>query len=300
MPDTELKKIILQWQEWLISVRNYSLHTAQSYLNDLNIFLKYFSKENINLSVLEELNIRDFRNFFSSRAQKKISKTSIAREESAIKNFYKWLNNNKIINNTIIFQISSPKLPKTLPKAVDVNILFDIIDEASKKCTDPWIGSRDKAIFALLYGCGLRISEALSLNVEDITGNDLIKIRGKGNKERYVPILPLVIDLINDYKQMCPYNLQLKDPLFLGARGERLSPRIIQRKLQQIRLKLNLPDDITPHSLRHSFATHLLAQGTDLRSIQELLGHSSLSSTERYTEVNLNKIKEEYKKAFSD
>ena len=300
MPDTELKKIILQWQEWLISVRNYSSHTAQSYLNDLNIFLKYFSKENINLSILEELNIRDFRNFFSSRAQKKISKTSIAREESAIKNFYKWLNNNKIINNTIIFQISSPKLPKTLPKAVDVNILFDIIDEASKKCTDPWIGSRDKAIFALLYGCGLRISEALSLNVEDITGNDLIKIRGKGNKERYVPILPLVIDLINDYKQMCPYNLQLKDPLFLGARGERLSPRIIQRKLQQIRLKLNLPDDITPHSLRHSFATHLLAQGTDLRSIQELLGHSSLSSTERYTEVDLNKIKEEYKKAFSD
>ena len=300
MPDTELKKIILQWQEWLISVRNYSPHTAQSYLNDLNIFLKYFSKENINLSILEELNIRDFRNFFSSRAQKKISKTSIAREESAIKNFYKWLNNNKIINNTIIFQISSPKLPKTLPKAVDVNILFDIIDEASKKCTEPWIGCRDKAIFALLYGCGLRISEALSLNVEDITGNDLIKKRGKGNKERYVPILPLVIDLINDYKQMCPYNLQLKDPLFLGARGERLSPRIIQRKLQQIRLKLNLPDDITPHSLRHSFATHLLAQGTDLRSIQELLGHSSLSSTERYTEVDLNKIKEEYKKAFSD
>ena len=126
MPDKELKKIIIQWQEWLINGRNYSKHTAQSYLNDLNIFLEYFSKEDINLSMLESLNIRDFRNFFSYRAQKGISKTSIAREESAIKNFYKWLNNNKTICNTIIFQISSPRLPKTLPKSVDANILFDI------------------------------------------------------------------------------------------------------------------------------------------------------------------------------
>ena len=300
MPDKELKKIIIQWQEWLINGCNYSKHTAQSYLNDLNIFLEYFSKEDINLSMLESLNIRDFRNFFSYRAQKGISKTSIAREESAIKNFYKWLNNNKTICNTIIFQISSPRLPKTLPKSVDANILFDIIDEAKKGCKEPWIGSRDMAILSLLYGCGLRISEALSLNVEDINGNDLIKIKGKGSKERYVPILPLVLDCINNYKEKCPYNLHPMDPLFLGARGERLSPRIIQRKLQQIRTNLNLSDDITPHSLRHSFATHLLAQGSDLRSIQELLGHSSLSSTQRYTDVDLKKIKEEYKKALSD
>lgn len=124
------------------------------------------------------------------------------------------------------------------------------------------------------------------------------KIRGKGNKDRYVPILPIVIERIEAYKKCCPYRLRPEDALFLGAKGERISPRIIQRKLQKIRMKLNLPDNITPHALRHSFATHLLAQGSDLRSIQELLGHASLSSTQRYTDVNLEKIQKEYKKAF--
>lgn len=300
MPNKELKNIILRWKEWLLTQRNYTLNTVQSYLSDLDIFINYLSKDYTTLTDLKNLNIRDFRNFFSKRTKLGISKTSIAREESAIKNFFKWLNENNIIINTDIFQISTPKLPKVLPKAIDVASAFDIIDEATKKCTDPWIGMRDMAIFTLLYGCGLRISEALSLNVEDINGNELIKIRGKGNKDRYVPILPIVIENINKYKKLCPYKLNTGDALFLGARGERLKPRIIQRKLQQIRTKLNLPDNITPHALRHSFATHLLAQGSDLRSIQELLGHASLSSTQRYTEVDLNKIKQEYKKAFPD
>ena len=300
MPNEELKKIIKKWQEWLTIQRNYSPNTIQSYLTDIEIFLNYIPCDSISIKDLAELNIRDFRNFFSTRARKKISKSSIAREESAIKNFFKYLNENNIINNTTIFQISSPKLPKLLPKAIDVNATFDIIDEAKNSCKKPWIGLRDTAIFILLYGCGLRISEALSLNVEDVNDCDFIKIRGKGNKERYVPILPIIIESINKYKEACPYRFKLNDALFLGARGERLKARIIQRKLQQIRTTLNLPDSTTPHALRHSFATHLLSQGADLRSIQELLGHSSLSSTQRYTEVDLIKIKKEYQKAFPE
>ena len=299
MPSKELKKIISRWQDWLTLQRNCSEHTIQSYLSDLYIFLEYLSpKEEVGIPTLKQLDIKAFRNFFSIRAKKGISKTSIAREESAVRNFFKWLNENKILNNTSIFQISKPKLDKALPRFIDVDMTFDIIDEAQKGCKEPWIGYRDMAIITLLYGCGLRISEALSLNIKDIDNEEFIKIRGKGNKDRYVPLLPIVLERINKYINHCPYKFKQDDALFLGARGERLSPRIIQRKIQKIRMKLNLSENVTPHTLRHSFATHLLAQGTDLRSIQELLGHSSLSSTQIYTEVELNKIKEEYEKAF--
>ena len=299
MPDKELKKLIQRWTEWLRTQRNYSSHTIQSYLSDLEIFLEYLAKEKVTVSDLKKLDIRAFRNFFSLRAKRGIRRTSIAREESSVRNFFKWLDDCGVMCNTAIFQISTPKLPKILPRALDVNTTFEVIDEAAQGCSEPWLGVRDMAIFTLLYGCGLRISEALSLNVEDVTQHgDFIKIRGKGNKDRYVPILPIVIERIEAYKKCCPYRLRPVDALFLGAKGERISPRIIQRKLQKIRMKLNLPDNITPHALRHSFATHLLAQGSDLRSIQELLGHASLSSTQRYTDVNLEKIQKEYKKAF--
>jgi integrase/recombinase XerC len=298
MIDKKLSKVIDRWIDYLEIQRKYSHHTINSYLSDLKFFLEYFSNPDISLLDLKKLEIRDFRNFFSHRAKDNIQKASIAREESSIRNFFKWMNNNKILQNTAIFQLSSPKLPKVLPRSIDAETIFDLIDQATDNCSEPWIGLRDKAFFTLLYGCGLRISEAVSLNVGDITNNEFLKVRGKGNKDRYIPILPVVIENINKYKVSCPYNLTDKDALFLGAKGERLSPRIIQRKLQKMRIDMNLPSNITPHALRHSFATHLLAQGSDLRSIQELLGHSSLNSTQRYTEVNLEKIQKEYQKAF--
>ena len=300
MIDEKLGNVIDRWIDYLKIQKKYSQHTVSSYLSDLKFFLEFFSNPNISLEDLNNLEIRDFRNFFSHRAKDNIQKASIAREESAIRNFFKWMNNNKIIQNTAIFQLSSPKLPKVLPRSIDVETIFDLIDLATKECIEPWIGLRDKAFFTLLYGCGLRISEAISLNVEDVIDTEFLKVRGKGNKDRYIPILPVVIENINKYKKLCPYELRDKDALFLGAKGERLSPRIIQRKLQKLRVDMNLPSNITPHALRHSFATHLLAQGSDLRTIQELLGHSSLNSTQRYTEVNLDKIQEEYKKAFPD
>ena len=298
MIDKKLSKVIDRWIDYLEIQRKYSHHTINSYLSDLKFFLEYFSNPDISILDLKKLEIRDFRNFFSHRAKDNIQKASIAREESSIRNFFKWMNNNKILQNTAIFQLSSPKLPKVLPRSIDAETIFDLIDQATDNCSEPWIGLRDKAFFTLLYGCGLRISEAVSLNVGDITNNEFLKVRGKGNKDRYIPILPVVIENINKYKVSCPYNLTDKDALFLGAKGERLSPRIIQRKLQKMRIDMNLPSNITPHALRHSFATHLLAQGSDLRSIQELLGHSSLNSTQRYTEVNLEKIQKEYQKAF--
>ena len=293
-----IEKIIQKWIECLQVQHNYSQHTVNSYVRDVCIFIKFWNREDFSINDLQKFDIKDFRTFFSYRTKLGITKTTISREESSLKNFYKWLNDNKIINNTTIFQLSHPKLPKALPRSLDVDSTFDIIDKAKESSKELWIGMRDTAIFTLLYGCGLRISEALSLNVEDIGNNEFIKIKGKGNKDWYVPILPIVVDSIEKYKEQCPYTLSPKDPLFLGARGERVTPRVIQRKLQQLRLELNLPDNITPHALRHTFATHLLAQGSDLRSIQELLGHVSLSSTQRYTDVNLEKVKKEYKKAF--
>ena len=164
--------------------------------------------------------------------------------------------------------------------------------------TEPWQGLRDKAIFMLLYGCGLRISEALSLNIGDISAeSDFLRIKGKGNKERIVPLLPIIWQSISAYLAERPYSNSVGEPLFLGARGERLSPRIIQRQMQKLRGYLGLSDTLTPHALRHSFATHLLAQGTDLRSIQELLGHSSLVTTQRYTDVQTEKLVKEYQEA---
>ncbi len=300
MPDKMLAKIIKRWLDWLKVQRNYSPHTIKSYLSDVQIFLKNIPVKKVGLDDLKKLDVRDFRNFFSQRAKSDINKVSIAREESAVRNFFKWMDNNGIMQNTAIFQLSSPKLPKVLPRSLDVNTTFEVIDKAMEDASEPWIGIRDKAVFTLLYGCGLRISEALGLNVEDLESSEFLKIRGKGGKDRYVPLLPIVVERIEKYMKNCPYRLSRGEPLFLGAKGERVKPRIIQRKLQKIRLELNLPSNITPHALRHSYATHLLAQGSDLRSIQELLGHVSLSSTQRYTDVNMEKILKEYKKAFPD
>lgn len=301
MPNNELTKIVERWLEWLRTQRNYSQHTIDSYLSDLNIFFKYVSpQQKVRLSDLKKMGIRDFRNFFSTRAKSHIGKSSIAREEAAVRNFFKWMDENDIMQNTAIFQISTPKLPKILPRSLDVLTTLDVLKNAGEDCRAEWIGKRDVAILTLLYGCGLRISEALNLNVEDITNQEFLKIHGKGNKDRYVPLMPIIVERIESYKKSCPYRLKVGGPLFLGERGDRISPRIVQRKLEKIRMKMNLPPNITPHSLRHSFATHLLAEGSDLRSIQELLGHASLNSTQRYTEVDLEKIQQEYKKAFPD
>ena len=299
--DEETAALIKKWKNWLQNERCYSPNTLDGYCRDLSDFFVFLHKRLNripNLTALQEIDVRTFRGYISARAERRLNKTTIARNISTLKNFFRWLDDNGIIKNPALSVISSPKLPKALPKALDIGETFKILNKAGNYAKNEWQGTRDTAVFTLLYGCGLRISEALSLNFGDITRQaKVVRIRGKGNKERIVPLLPVVIDAVDEYLQSCPYQLKKGEPLFVGARGERLLPRIIQRQLQKIRLALGLPDSLTPHALRHSFATHLLSEGTDLRSIQELLGHSSLATTQRYTDVQTETLKREYKKA---
>lgn len=296
----EIKQLIAQWQSWLLNERRYSPHTLDAYSRDLSGFFD-FAAEHLGkvpeTADLAKLEVRDFRAYLSQRAARHIDKSSLARELSTLKNFFKWLARYDILRNPALSVIRTPRRTKVLPKALEVNDTFNVIDEAQNLASNSWQGLRDTAIFTLLYGCGLRISEALSLNVGDIGNNDFLRIKGKGNKERIVPLLPVVVENINKYLAECPYQPKQGEPLFLGARGDRLVPRIIQRQMQKIRAYLGLPDNLTPHALRHSFATHLLAEGTDLRSIQELLGHASLTTTQRYTDVQIETLKKEYDKA---
>ncbi|MEE6207794.1 MAG: tyrosine recombinase XerC [Alphaproteobacteria bacterium] len=297
--DETLKPIIARWQNWLLKERLYSKHTLDAYSRDLALFLQQISPEkNVSLDDLASLEVRNFRSFLSSRAAHYINKNSMGRELSSIKNFFKWLDVNEIIKNPAISIISSPRKPKILPKALDVDDAFNVLIEAKDIAQSAWQGLRDKAVLTLLYGCGLRISEALALNVGDINAkSEFLRIKGKGNKERIVPLLPIIWQNIAAYLAKSPYSTNVGEPLFVGARGERLSPRIIQRQLQKLRGRIGLSDTLTPHALRHSFATQLLAAGVDLRSIQELLGHSSLITTQRYTDVQTETLKREYHKA---
>lgn len=296
--DSQMQELINKWLTWLTDVKRYSPHTIDAYARDLAAFTAYAAADKTELSLddFQNFNLHTFRGFLTKRVKKHIDKSSVAREISSLKNFYKWLNRNKYLENTAISALSSPKRPKVLPRALDTDDTLDFLEHAKEISAEPWQGLRDTAVFMLLYGCGLRISEALALNVGDIGSENYLRIKGKGNKERIVPLLPVIVNSINAYQQQCPYTLKTGEALFLGARGERLLPRVVQRQMQKIRLKLNLPDTVTPHALRHSFATHLLEQGTDLRSIQELLGHASLTTTQRYTEVSTETMQTEYRK----
>ena len=297
--DIKLSELIDKWLKWLQNERLYSQHTLDAYARDLAIFLNTISlSKSVSITDLQNLEVPVFRKFMSQRAAQNINKSSLGRELSAVKNFFKWLDVYEKIKNPSISIISTPRKAKVLPKALDVDDAFDMLDEVGGLAANAWQGLRDKAILTLLYGCGLRISEALALNVGDITAqSEFLRVKGKGNKERIVPLLPIVWQNIAAYLAECPYSSNVGEPLFLGARGERLCSRIVQRQMQKLRGRLGLADTVTPHALRHSFATQLLAAGVDLRSIQELLGHSSLITTQRYTDVQTETLQREYHKA---
>lgn len=296
--DKNLLAAIDEWQAWLLKERRFSEHTLDGYARDLACFLRGIFSAPASLDNLRNLEVRDFRRFIVQRSAENVEKSSLGREISAIKNFFKWLSRENLVKNSAISVISSPRRAKIIPKALDVNDSFDVLNEIGNMAQNEWQGLRDCAILTLLYGCGLRISEALGLNVGDITEkSETLRILGKGNKERIVPLLPIVWQNIAAYLEKCPYKLKVGEPLFLGARGERITARVVQRQVQKLRGYLGLPNTLTPHALRHSFATQLLEQGTDLRSIQELLGHSSLITTQRYTEVKTATLQKEYRKA---
>lgn len=302
--DTILSEVIRSWRQWLINERHYSGHTADAYARDMALFTTFLAGQEdicpekiVTLKIIKKLNIRGFRRFISDRSAHAREKSSIARELSSIRNFYHWLERQELAKNPAVSLLSSPKKDKVLPKAIGVKETLKLIDESGKNQKENWQALRDQAIFSLLYGCGLRISEALAITTADLKNDGLLLVRGKGNKDRIVPLLDIVVKRIEEYKEACPYHIYEDEPLFLGVRGGTLNPRMVQREMEKMRNMLHLPGNLTPHSLRHSFATHLLAEGTDLRSIQELLGHASLSTTQRYTEVEIATLQKEYNQA---
>jgi integrase/recombinase XerC len=287
------------WLGNLKEVRNLSDNTLISYKHDVKSFIEFISTHTgseVSIKYLNDMKISDFRSFLSYLRNKDISSTSIARIISSLKSFFNYLLNINLIESTVIQSLRTPKQKKSLPRPISSELAIETIKHAQDMEKEKWIGMRNKSILMLLYGCGLRISEALNLNFEDINENDYLIIKGKGNKERMVPLMDYVKNDIENYIHECPKNFMKDDPLFVGKRLDRLSPRIIQYVLEKIRHNLSLPETATPHALRHSFATHLLDSGGDLRTIQELLGHSSLSTTQKYTKVETEKLYDAYSK----
>ena len=288
------------WLDYLSNIKKLSQNSVVSYKNDLSKFFIFFQdyiEKNIGLKEIESIEISEFRSFLTYRRNSEISSNSIARNISALKSFFRFLIKNNKIKESSVFNLKSPKLKKSLPRPINVDLAIQVIKQAEEIEDEKWIGLRNKAILILLYGCGLRISEALSLNYDDVQNEDHILIKGKGEKERIVPMMPYIKKGIENYLEACPKEIISGEALFIGKRFSRLSPRIIQYALEKIRTALSLPETATPHALRHSFATHLLDSGGDLRTIQELLGHSSLSTTQKYTKVETSKLLDIYKKS---
>ncbi len=293
-----MENLINEFLLYLATEKTNSKNTIISYRNDLNNFM-FFIKEKLNrdltVQTISQLSHSDFRAWLSFKKTKDYENTSISRGLSAVKSFYKYLSTNKKIKNPIVNLVKNPKIKKAIPKAIEkVNIdqIMDCIQDMRK---NEWEIERDIALCTLIYGCGLRISEALNLKYSDFFRNsESITIIGKGQKARFVPLLPIIVERVKKYLKSCPYTIMPNDFLFKSNRGKQYSAPVFEKLIQNIRIMLDLPEEVTPHALRHSFATHLLANGADLRSIQELLGHSSLSTTQLYTKVDKERLLKVY------
>lgn len=290
-----MNEYVADFIEYLTQTKNYSVHTATAYETDVRDFIAFYTNyigADVSLSDIARADTICFRAWLADRARRNLAHKSTARALSSLRGFYKYLARYHNIKNDAIGLISSPKVPRKLSKAIDVSDvehMHDAIREIDK--SEPWIAARDWALVVLIFGCGLRISEALSLKNIDVRGRpNSLRILGKGSKERIVPTLPAVLDAIEKYIKLRPFGNAPDDELFRSIRGLPMSSRMAEKVIEKLRHYLQLPDYVTPHALRHTFATALLAGGADLRSLQELLGHSSLSTTQLYTKVNMAEI----------
>jgi integrase/recombinase XerC len=302
---TDVAREFAHWLAYLSAERRMSAKTVEAYERDVRQFLFFLCEHlggRVTLPALARLKPLDVRAFMAARRADGISSRSLMRMLAGTRSFARFLERNGKGKVGALAAVRAPKLGKTLPKPLAVPAAKRITDTDLRagEEREPWIFARDAAVLALLYGAGLRISEALGLKRQDMpapTAGDAITVTGKGNKARMVPVLAQVAQLAADYIALCPYELPADGPLFVGAKGGPLSARVVQLTMARLRGALGLPETATPHALRHSFATHLLARGGDLRAIQELLGHASLSTTQIYTAVDTERLLEVYRSA---
>jgi integrase/recombinase XerC len=309
MPERELTAVapkvateIANWLTHLGAERRMSPKTVEAYQRDVLQFLAFLAEHlggAPSLKELAELTPADVRAFMAARRANGIGSRSLMRTLAGTRAFARFLERNGKGRVGALSAVRAPKIGKTLPRPLAIAAARAVADPdiAAGDGREPWIHARDAAVLGLLYGCGLRISEALGLKRSEFGARDVLTVIGKGRKQRMVPLIPQVTKLIADYVALCPYDLPELGPLFVGAKGGPLSPRLVQLAMARLRGALGLPETATPHALRHSFATHLLARGGDLRSIQELLGHASLSTTQIYTEVDADRLIEAYRSA---
>jgi len=290
-PKIPAPEILALFLSHLSGERRLSDKTVEAYQRDLSSFLGFMSDhldKPINLKILASLKPIDFRAYlaFRRRGDTPLSPASMQRQLSAIRTFYRYIERRWDIKNAALPLIKGPRAKRSLPKPLSIGGAIELITEGALSGDEAWIDARNTAVLTLCYGAGLRISEALGLTGGDLPLGQSLILTGKGGKTRMVPILPAIQKSVEKYVKLCPFSVPRDQPIFRGARGGVLRPEIIQKEVRKLRGALGLPETATPHALRHSFATHLLAGGGDLRTIQQLLGHASLSTTQRYTEVD--------------
>lgn len=294
--------LLQHWIAHLRDERRFAANSVEAYECDVATFLGFLQNHlggEPSGQDLASLEPRDLRAYLAHRRQgpDALADRSISRALAAIRSFYRYLERRHGIANARLALVRGPKLKRALPRPVSEAAARDLIAEASETATQDWIGARDAALITLLYAAGLRISEALALSGADRPLPEMLRVRGKGGKERIVPLLAAAREAVEHYADLCPYALSEDAPLFRASRGGALSARMAQDLMQRLRGRLGLPSSATPHALRHAFATHLLANGGDLRAIQDLLGHESLSTTQTYASVEAKKILQLYRRA---
>lgn len=298
LPDAA-RAVLTEWLSHVKALDGASAATVTAYGSDVGRWLSFLIgyRGFDGVSALAEVGRTELRAFMAHEQEREVSARSLARRLSAIKGFTRWLSARGGQDATALLAARAPKFRRKLPRPLSTDAARAVLDDIGADASVDWVAARDEAVVTLLYGCGLRISEALSLKRADHPLPDVLRITGKGGKERLVPVLPVARQAVARYLGLCPHTIGPQDPLFVGVRGGALSARLVQRAMERVRMRLGLPATATPHALRHSFATHLLAAGGDLRAIQELLGHASLSTTQAYTAVDAARLMEVYSRA---
>jgi integrase/recombinase XerC len=300
----DLTALLNAYDDFIVKEKRMAAASVETYRREIRQFVAFMSGHLgrlVEAVDLAQFDVRDFRAWLADRHGRGLARSTTARTMAALRGLFRFLDRHHAIHNPALLAMRAPRFQKPLPRPLSPGDARDLAEAAKDDGREVWIGKRDRALLLLLYGAGLRIGEALSLTTADLgigDGNvDAIRVRGKGGKTRLVPLIDVIRAGIQDYLHDCPFSIRRDQPMFRGARGGNLNPGVIQKTVRSLRRQLGLPESATPHALRHSFATHLLGEGADLRSIQELLGHANLATTQTYTAVERAHLHKLYAKA---